>query len=294
MPTTYKHRLLTHRSTMSPIVKDCLIFNDHSQKNGPFCVLSTDEALCVLPHADRAAEVSSDSEGETCAKQSVSRGGVVTPFPWKLHDMLENVVTDGFVDYVSWQPHGRAFAVKDATSFVNQVLPIYFNQSKFASFQRQLNLYGFRRFTKGEDKGCYFHEWFLRGKRALCHGMSRQKVKGTKVRRALQSGMEPDLYRLPFLPWKQNDSESRVLYSPVTTQDFHGTILTSQVKSPTTPVLSAMSSDEKEIPVFTLEADKKTGDVLFFEGQPFHYLDSHTALSGKSQWDTVLFSTQVV
>ena len=294
MPTTHNRLLLTHRGTMSPIVKDRLILNNHSQKNGSFCVHSTGESLCVLPHADRAAEVSSDSEGETCAKQSVSRGGVVTPFPWKLHDMLENVVTDGFVDYVSWQPHGRAFAVKDATLFVDQVLPIYFNQSKFASFQRQLNLYGFRRFTKGEDKGCYFHEWFLRGKRALCHGMSRQKVKGTKVRRALQSGMEPDLYRLPFLPWKQNDSEGQVIDSPIVTKDFTSSLLTSQDNCPTTPVLSVVSSGRKEISSFTLEADKKTGDVLFFEGQPFHYLDSNTTLSGKYQLDTVLSSAQVV
>jgi hypothetical protein len=36
--------------------------------------------------------------------------------------------------------------------------------SKLTSFQRQLNLYGFRRVTKGEDQGAYYHQRFQRGR----------------------------------------------------------------------------------------------------------------------------------
>ena len=72
----------------------------------------------------------------------------------------------------------------------------YFNQSKFASFQRQLNLYGFSRLTSGKDKGAYFHSCFVRGQVGLCRGMVRQKIKGTKVRRTLTADQEPDFYKL--------------------------------------------------------------------------------------------------
>lgn len=39
--------------------------------------------------------------------------------------------------------------------------------TKMTSFQRQLNLYGFRRVTKGEDVGAYYHPKFQKGRRDL-------------------------------------------------------------------------------------------------------------------------------
>lgn len=82
------------------------------------------------------------------------RGGVKTPFPLRLHAMLDAVDKEGLTDIVSWQPHGRAFAVHDIQRFVYQIMPRFFQQHKYSSFQRQLNLYGFMRLTrKGPDHG---------------------------------------------------------------------------------------------------------------------------------------------
>jgi len=73
-------------------------------------------------------------------------------------------------------------------------------QGKYQSFQRQLNIYGFKRLTTGRDKGSYYHDCFLRGKRFLCQRIERTKVKGTKTRHASSPESEPNFYLAPYLP----------------------------------------------------------------------------------------------
>lgn len=183
-----------------------------------------------------ASDATSDCDDSE--QQTVSRGGVATPFPWKLHDMLETIEEDGYANIVSWQPHGRCFVVHNPTKFVQTVMPIYFNQTKFASFQRQLNLYGFSRLTTGRDRGGYYHESFLRGKRHLCQNMIRLKVKGTKVRRALEPALEPQFYSMPFMPTKENAVE----------------------EVPSTATARRLLHTKPDV-------------VCFFEGKPFHFFD---------------------
>ena len=63
---------------------------------------------------------------------------------------------------VEWAGHGESFFIRNEEEFCAQVLPKYFRHTKLTSFQRQLNLYGFRRITKGDDTGAYFHPLFNR------------------------------------------------------------------------------------------------------------------------------------
>lgn len=119
-------------------------------------------------------------------KPRAGRGGVTVPFPEKLYGMLESAGADGYSDIVSWQPHGRAFCVHKPKPFVEDVMAMHFRQTKLTSFQRQLNLYGFRRITKGKDGGAYYHELFLRGRPELCQLMLRMKVKGTGCKGKLE------------------------------------------------------------------------------------------------------------
>ena len=68
-------------------------------------------------------------------------------FPVLLHDALDNIDKDGQGDIIGWQPHGRCFLIRWVQLFEEVIMPKYFNQAKLSSFQRQLNLYGFKRIT---------------------------------------------------------------------------------------------------------------------------------------------------
>jgi len=111
-----------------------------------------------------------------------------------------------------WMPHGRAFMVNSPQLFVKEVLPRYFKQSKFMSFTRQLNLWGFKRLTRGMDNGAYYHPLFLRGRPLLCMKMKRQKVKVNGVKVSTDSEAEPNFYdtsRIRFLPNVSDSSKKQ-------------------------------------------------------------------------------------
>ena len=67
-------------------------------------------------------------------------------FPVKLYAMLQ--LADSIPEFakaVTWLPHGRAFSVLNKDAFMEDVVPVFFNQTKIRSFNRQLHLWGFRR-----------------------------------------------------------------------------------------------------------------------------------------------------
>lgn len=125
------------------------------------------------------------------------RGGVTTPFPVKLHNLLEDNL---HADIISWQPHGRCFILRNPKEFLAEVMPKYFKQTKLTSFQRQLNLYGFNRLTSGPDKGGYYHELFLRTKEEICTTMVRMRIKGTRTKGASNPESEPNFYKMSPMP----------------------------------------------------------------------------------------------
>merc|ERR1719356_1941197 len=102
-------------------------------------------------------------------------------FPFKLHSILESSGTSGQENIISWLPSGKAFKIHKPKEFADAIMPQYFNQTKYRSFQRQLYIYGFDRIKdkQSDDYGAYFHELFIRGASDLCLDMQRQKIKGT-------------------------------------------------------------------------------------------------------------------
>ena len=215
-----------------------------------------------------------------------AKGGVIFPFPVKLHEMLDKIESDGLANVVSWANHGRCFCVHKPKEFVNHVMPHYFKQTKMASFQRQLNLYGFSRLTGGPDKGGYYHELFLRGKVSLAYEIHRQRVKGTGVRLPTNPDNEPNFYALPLvtkdaLPTiaSMDVTMSALSPVPVLSKPIADTALSALVKLVVDG--RAVPSCESRDCLRRIEKTKqqqeqqaKKDDVLFFEGHPFHYLDS--------------------
>ncbi|KAL7535186.1 hypothetical protein ACHAXR_009009 [Thalassiosira sp. AJA248-18] len=123
--------------------------------------------------------------------RSCHGGSSVMPFPGKLLEVLDRGDLTSIVD---WMPHGRAFIVKQPKVFTTHVLPRFFKQTKFLSFTRQLNLWGFKRITRGLDAGAYYHELFLPGRPNLVLRMKRQKIKGTGIRPIPNPEREPNFY----------------------------------------------------------------------------------------------------
>lgn len=118
------------------------------------------------------------------------------PFPVILHTLLHELEISGRESIASWQPHGRAFAVHNVRAFEKQVISCYFNQSNISSFQRQLRKYGFICLEQpGQDKGAYYHEYFLRGREDLCVNITRGRKASqwTKIRHKGWAKLEPDL-----------------------------------------------------------------------------------------------------
>lgn len=153
---------------------------------------------------------------------------------------------------------------------------------------------------------------FVRGERNLCRNMIRQKIKGTKVRRSLAPEEEPNFYLPHWGKCKPLNSEAPK-QSPEIKKPVHNLLppLTHPA-SPTYPqrvakhnpispprpnsLLSMMKEKPKQspstlippppgvnafqlttelasVPVSPTQGYPKAGDLLFFEGRPFRYLE---------------------
>jgi len=214
---------------------------------------------------DHALDVSTDFHEEHPA-----RGGVTTPFPLKLHEMLDSVVAEGLEHIVSWQPHGRCFVVHKPQEFI-ELLPKYFKLSKLASFQRQLNLYGFQRLTRGRDRGGYYHELFLREKVFLSHNIQRIKVKGTGVRARSNPDQEPEFWSMSWVNANPKEDTPQVM-APV----HHPVVMDEYIVQPLLQL---------QVPQSQVSWNDEQDHVSAFGDKTFNFLDPFQPVDGeKHRW----------
>jgi len=115
------------------------------------------------------------------------------PFPWKLHRILDEADAKGFNDVISWVPSENGFKVHKTKVFDDEIMPKYFDKTKYKSFQRQLNMWGFDRVGSGPYKGAYLHSCFVRGQPQLCESMQRTKIKGIHSKKLRKNSLNGDL-----------------------------------------------------------------------------------------------------
>ena len=113
-------------------------------------------------------------------KYAAQLNGVHESFPMILHRALSKPPqVRGGSDIASFLPDGLSFRISDKIRFENEILPRFFPRMKeFGSFQRQLNLYNFRRLGgSGLDRRSYSHAFFVRHHPELARSMRRTRVK---------------------------------------------------------------------------------------------------------------------
>jgi hypothetical protein len=198
------------------------------------------------------------------------------PFVWKLYEMLEDVEANGQEDIVSWIDEGRGFKVHSMQTFANDIIPKYFRQSKYKSFQRQLYFYDFQRVTSGPDVGGYKHPKFMKGVKTLCLSMMPKKNARRRSSKCNKANVEivrkEEEAREGAESAKSDHSEwvTQMKSLMIDGADY-GQVVPSPERRPS-DVLSQY--EDFEPPAILQREGPSDGDtVVLFGGQPFHFVD---------------------
>eukprot|EP00826_Nyctotherus_ovalis_P023539 TRINITY_DN1808_c0_g2_i3.p2 TRINITY_DN1808_c0_g2~~TRINITY_DN1808_c0_g2_i3.p2 ORF type:complete len:148 (+),score=42.55 TRINITY_DN1808_c0_g2_i3:187-630(+) len=82
---------------------------------------------------------------------------------------------------VSWSENGKSFVIKDVTDFAEKILPSHFKHNNYASFIRQLNMYGFHKSAASDLLNSFSHPFFCRDRPELLCRIQRKKALGGEV-----------------------------------------------------------------------------------------------------------------
>jgi hypothetical protein len=196
------------------------------------------------------------------------------PFVWKLYEMLEDMEQSGNEDIVSWVADGKAFKVHKLKQFTEEIIPAYFKQSKYKSFQRQLYFYAFTRITSGPDAGAYGHPKFVRGIKTLCLSMTLKKPsRNSKVpkhagevatKKQQEQQQEHNSHTSPQQNGKCTAEDPSEWMTKLENLRVHGA-------GPSTLSDGPGSANPTTMPERT---GPTHGDTVFaFDGMPFHFMD---------------------
>lgn len=108
----------------------------------PFPIMDAEEQNDIKRKSSKSVKSLPQSDGKRSSPiledDDSDRGKRKKDFPWKLHLMLEDAAREGNEHIVSWNPDGLSFQVHKTDAFLEKIMPRYFNQTQFRSFQRMV------------------------------------------------------------------------------------------------------------------------------------------------------------
>ncbi|GMF15881.1 unnamed protein product [Phytophthora fragariaefolia] len=147
--------------------------------------LLTPETAPECPPSPATSVCSSSSS--TSSIEEAPKRGWVAPFLLHLHQMLRRENPK----IIRWAEDGLAFQILDKEAMTAQILPKYFKNKNFSSFQRQLNYFGFRKWSKARAQfPTYSREHFTRDNYSEMSLVKRQSKKSRK-RKASAEEQQP-------------------------------------------------------------------------------------------------------
>jgi len=185
-----KRRRMSNIAELDSIIRENLEYYEGqkssiSKKDNQHTRLDALEGLRLLSQVTRSGHSgyrkSRSMEGSECTKQEAKlvkkRIEPSIPFnngtfPFKLHEILSY---DEYHHIIRWQDHGRAWKVHDPSELAKIIPKFLPRQTKYSSFVRQVNLWGFTRITTGPDRNCYYHNSFTKKNPMKCREMIRKK-----------------------------------------------------------------------------------------------------------------------
>ncbi|KAK4983385.1 Heat shock transcription factor [Elasticomyces elasticus] len=114
-----------------------------------------------------------EKKAATAKKDKQAKNKPIPPFVQKLSSFLDS---SNRTDLIRWTDDGNSFVVLDEDEFARTMIPELFKHNNYASFVRQLNMYGFHKKVglgtnsmaaaerKVKEPSEYYHQYFKRGR----------------------------------------------------------------------------------------------------------------------------------
>ncbi|KAK8220968.1 hypothetical protein IWZ01DRAFT_425971 [Phyllosticta capitalensis] len=135
-------------------------------------------------------------------KEAQAKRKQIPPFVQKLSSFLDN---SNHTDLIRWSDDGNSFVVLDEDEFAKTLIPELFKHNNYASFVRQLNMYGFHKKVGLSDNSMkqaerrdkktpseYFNKYFKRGRPELLWLIQKPKNPQSGAKRKRDEDKKPD------------------------------------------------------------------------------------------------------